>query len=216
MSTPPESVESLSKVDPLAILERLRREGRWVEAEAVKNGMLREARRQGMNRDEAQLWAYEQINQLYPPLEEGEDKPEKEGEGSVTPTDGGNAEDGNGCGAGAREGRVQGLGDLPATWPELPGNASQQAELAWVQAVRLDVIEERPSGAVVVHLDRADTPAPSKAALGWLETSIRSYAKYVDVVARGLRDEHDEAEHVRRERMAIAEIKALLAEMRGE
>jgi hypothetical protein len=199
MSTPPESVESLSKVDPLAILERLRREGRWVEAEAVKNGMLREARRQGMNRDEAQLWAYEQINQLYPPLEEGEDKPEKEGEGSVTPTDGGNAEDGNGCGAGAREGRVQGLGDLPATWPELPGNA-----------------EERPSGAVVVHLDRADTPAPSKAALGWLETSIRSYAKYVDVVARGLRDEHDEAEHVRRERMAIAEIKALLAEMRGE
>ena len=32
----------------------------------------------------------------------------------------------------------------------------------------------------------ASTPAPSMAALSWLETSIRSYAKYVDVVARAL------------------------------
>ena len=60
----------------------------------------------------------------------------------------------------------------------------------------------------MVHLDRASRPAPSQAALGWLETSIRAYAKYVDVLARSLKDEVDEAENVRRERMRIDEIRA--------
>ena len=38
-------------------------------------------------------------------------------------------------------------------------NASSPAELGWVQANRLAVVEERPSGATVVHLDRAHEPA---------------------------------------------------------
>ena len=67
---------------------------------------------------------------------------------------------------------------------------------------------------MVVHLDRAGAPAPSHAALGWLETSIRSYAKYVDVVARSLSTHVDEDEHVRREKLAIEDMRALLAEMR--
>jgi hypothetical protein len=54
----------------------------------------------------------------------------------------------------------------------------------WVQAQRLRIVTEQASGATVVHLDRAGAPAPSWAALGWLETSIRSYAKFVDVAAR--------------------------------
>ena len=54
------------------------------------------------------------------------------------------------------------------------------------------------------------------AALGWLETSTRAYSKYVDVVARSLRDEADEVENVRRERMALAEIDELLAQMMEE
>ena len=49
--------------------------------------------------------------------------------------------------------------------------------------------------------------------IGWLETSIRSYAKYVDIVAKSLKDEQDEQEHVRREKMAIEEARSLLAEM---
>ena len=103
---------------------------------------------------------------------------------------------------------------IPSAWPVLPPNAGQQAELAWVQANRLSVCEELSTGAIKVHLSRAHTPAPSHAALGWLETSIRSYAKYVDVVARVLKDEEAEAEGVRRERMAIEEIRGLLEEMR--
>jgi hypothetical protein len=109
--------------------------------------------------------------------------------------------------------RLDGLDRLPDGWPELPDNASLQAEVGWVQAVRLRVVEHQPSGRTVVRLERARTPAPSWAALGWLETSIRSYAKYVDVVSRALKDEQDEQEGVRRERMAIDEIRGLLDEM---
>lgn len=110
-------------------------------------------------------------------------------------------------------GQLQGLEKIPDTWGELPTNASQQAELGWVQANRLAMIEQKPSGATRVHLDKARAPAPSLAALGWLETSIRSYAKYVDVVARVLKDDQDEAEEVRRERIAQNDIAALLHEM---
>ena len=82
-----------------------------------------------------------------------------------------------------------------------------------MQANRLDVVEETSSGATRVHLGRALSPAPGLAALGWLETSIRAYAKYVDVLARSLKDEVDEAENVRRERMQIEEIQQLLDQM---
>jgi hypothetical protein len=82
-----------------------------------------------------------------------------------------------------------------------------------VQSQRLRIVEERPSGATVVHLDRARSPAPSWAALGWLETSVRSYAKFVDVVAKSLATQQDEKELVQRERLAIDEMREILAEM---
>ncbi len=110
-------------------------------------------------------------------------------------------------------GRVQGLGDIPSAWPELPDNASLQAEIAWVQAQRLRIVEERVSGATHVHLERARSPAPSYAAIGWLETSIRSYAKYVEVAAKCSATQVDEQQSVRRERMKIEEIRELLDEM---
>ncbi len=65
------------------------------------------------------------------------------------------------------------------------------------------MIEERARVAAVVHLDRALSPAPSWAALGWLETSIRSYAKYVDVAAKATASDDGEAAVMRRERVAI-------------
>jgi hypothetical protein len=49
--------------------------------------------------------------------------------------------------------------------------------------------------------------------LGWLETSIRAYSKYIDVVAKALKDEENEQEIVKREKMAIDEVRGLLAEM---
>ena len=112
----------------------------------------------------------------------------------------------------ARETGVSGLGDIPADWPVLPPNASLQAEIAWVQASRLDVVQETPSGKLV-DLSRADTPAPSKAAIGWLETAILFPAKFADVAVKATFSAEHEAEQVRRERLAIDEIRALLREM---
>ena len=56
----------------------------------------------------------------------------------------------------------------------------------------------------------------SWAALGWLETSIRSYAKYVDVAARASGGDDDEGAVMRRERMAIEEIAELIDEMKQD
>ena len=50
-------------------------------------------------------------------------------------------------------------------------DAVRSAQIAWCQANRLRVVEEKSKGVTVVHLDRARTPAPSWSALGWLETS---------------------------------------------
>jgi hypothetical protein len=111
--------------------------------------------------------------------------------------------------------RIQGLGDIPPSWPPLPGNAALAAELGWVQANRLYVVEELASGGTRVHLDRAHEPAPSRSSIGWLETSIRSYAKFVEVAAKASGAGDDEGEKVKRERMAIDEIRVLLAEMAG-
>ena len=112
------------------------------------------------------------------------------------------------------DGLVQGLSAIPRKWPQLSDNSSLQNELGWVQSQRLSIVEER-GNTTVVHLERASSPAPSKAALGWLETSIRSYAKYIDIVGRALSTQVDEQEHVRRERMRLDEITALLDEMQG-
>ncbi len=111
--------------------------------------------------------------------------------------------------------RISGLGDIPPTWPPLPANAALPAELGWVQANRLYVVEELASGGTRVHLDRAHEAAPSRSAIGWLETSIRSYAKFVEVAAKVTGAGDDEGEHMKRERMAIDEIRGLLAEMAG-
>lgn len=73
---------------------------------------------------------------------------------------------------------------------------------------------EQASGATIVQLSRSLTPAPSWATLGWLETSIRSYAKYVDVAARATAVIDGEAGVWRHERVAIEEVRALLDEMR--
>jgi hypothetical protein len=71
---------------------------------------------------------------------------------------------------------------------------------------------ETASG-TIVHLDRADHPAPSKAALGWLETSIRAYSKYCDIAAKATAHYDDEPKVIRRERMSTEHVRQLLSEM---
>ncbi len=116
--------------------------------------------------------------------------------------------------ASTNNGHIQGINQIPEGWPPLIANANQAIEVGWTQAQRLRVISEPWAGGPArVCLDKASEPAPSWGALGWLETSIRSYAKYIDVVARTLRDEQDEQDFKRRERVAIGDIEELLVQM---
>ena len=57
------------------------------------------------------------------------------------------------------------------------------------------------------------SPEPSYSALSWLETSILFPSKFADISVKATQNQEDEKEHVRRERLAIDEIRALLAEM---
>ncbi len=183
------------EVDPLSVTKRLQRDGRWVEVEPIRNRLIKECRQQGMSKPDAQAWTYSELNRLYPPLE-------------AEWTAGSDYHLGS-----AEGGNVTGLSDIPASWGELPANASLQAEVSWVQANRLWVVEEKPNGATVVHLHLARMPAPSWSALGWLETSIRAYAKFVDVAAKATSVQDNEQAEIRREIQSIAEVRRILAEM---
>lgn len=107
---------------------------------------------------------------------------------------------------------VIGLNRIPADWLPLPGNASLQQEIAWVQANRLLVVDER-GDKTYVFLEKARNPAPSYAALGWLETSIKVYSKFVEVAAKATAAVASEEEGIKLERVAIDEVKRILSEM---
>ena len=199
------------------VAQRLQREGRWAgQIERERDEMIQLAKKSGLSAEDAQVWVYSELDRLYPPPGDVTTNSESGGGDSSsarTHANSGTVRDTLSQPAASESGRIQGLADIPAAWPTLPDNASLQAEISWVQSQRLRIVEEKSTGATVVYLDRAGSPAPSWAALGWLETSIRSYAKYVDVVAKSLATAQDDVEQVRRERMAIAEIDALLLEM---
>lgn len=186
------------------VMSRLMAEGRWWgEIEGVRDQMMSDAKKRFKSKDACREWVYGELDRMYPPplndtlAQAGASPPGKAADSGRPPDDG----------------SIQGLGDIPAAWPELPANASLAAEVGWVQANRLRVVEERPGKATVVNLGQALSPAPSWAALGWLETSIRSYAKYVDVAARATSSDDGDATVVRRERASIEDVRTLLAEM---
>lgn len=103
---------------------------------------------------------------------------------------------------------VSGLGNFPPDWPKLPANAQLQQEIAWVTANRLLVRDG--SG---VNLSRAMSPPPSYSALSWLETSILFPAKFADISVKATAENDDEKEFVRREKLAVEEIRSILKEM---
>ncbi len=219
-SEPAPEPEELGRI----VCSRFAREGRWQQIQPVRDQMMREARKIKMTKVAARVWVYSELDRLYPPLPpppelelkpvESEPIPEPETEtqdpspepiaSSPPPADPQQAD--------IPPASLSGLGTIPVGWGDLSDNAQLVDELAWVQSQRLRVVEER-GNRTIVYLDRATRPAPSMAALGWLETSIRNYAKYCDLVAKVAAQPQTEAEDVRKERMALHEIEELLAEM---
>lgn len=208
----------------MVVSKRLIAQGKWEEAAMVKDRLIREARERGLSREEAHLEAYTLLEDLYPETAtsreetsgatiDDEEGIEEGGEANPTEVTGNTVKE---LEASAREeSAVSGLSEIPEHWGQLPANAPLAKEIQWVQANRLSVV--RTVGETsVVDLSKALTPAPSWAALGWLETSIRAYAKYVDVAAKASATLEDERELARRERLEIDEIRSLLAEMLAE
>ena len=103
---------------------------------------------------------------------------------------------------------VSGLSDLPPSWTEFPANAQLQIEIAWVTANRLRVRD-----GTGVNLSKALSPAPSYSALSWLETSILFPAKFADISVKATADNDSEKEFIKREKLAIEEIRSILSEM---
>jgi hypothetical protein len=189
----------------VTVKRRLEAEGRWAgKIELERNDMMKFAKKQFKTKAERQLFVYGELDRLYPTMSAEDDNPTMSGPADTKTSNK------------AADGQIQGLDRLPDSWPDLAANASLSAEVGWVQANRLRIVEEQVGGATVVHLDDALSPAPSWAALGWLETSIRSYAKFVDVVAKASGADDGGDAVMRRERMAIEEVRALLDEMMDE
>lgn len=225
------------------VTKRLRAEKRWAEAEPIRDRLMSEARASGLAKNDAQQTTYQKLHDLFPPIVQpaepaANQTPEtndsqtanqtpddsqktdgtKEGDAAIQ-TDGRDDNDDSGVAEPptrprSGDGTVRGLGDLPDHWPPLPPNASLSVEVQWVLANRIRVIRESQDG-IVVDLRKAITPAPSYATLGWLETSIRAFAKFVDVSTKASANSQDDADKVKRERLAIEEIRELLGQMRA-
>ena len=189
------------RVDRAALSRRWRQEGRYDEIaefrqqvkEATKKAWKSAGRQ--WDRDELNEVAWQEAARAFPPLG----------------TEGMLASDSKTEPAATADPGVSGLGDLPEAWPTLAANASLPVEISWVSANRLRVRDG--SG---VNLSRALSPAPSYSALSWLETSILFPSKFADISVKATQNQEDEAQHVRRERLAIDEIRSLLAEMMDE
>lgn len=178
-------------VDILGISRRLQKDPRWPEIiEPLRTKMMKERRQKGLSKAEAQAETYSELDRLYPPLEVPAEAPEAP------------------SAAAAADPGVSGLGELPEDWPELAANASLQVEISWVTANRLWVRDGNG-----VDLSKALSPAPSYSALSWLETSILFPSKFADISVKATASQDDEREHIRREKMAIEEIRGLLSEM---
>lgn len=217
VESPADDPVSRAKALAASVMNRLKAEKRWFGlVDLVRDQMMKDAKASMPDLVQRQLWVYGELDRLYPPNTDSR----KQDMISCSPESGQNTEAGGdrkqdmiSCSSGDA-GSIQGLSDLPVDWPKLPPNASLGVELGWVQANRLSIVEERPGKATIVRLDRAASPAPSLAALGWLETSIRSYAKYVDVAAKAASGgDDDEGAVMRRERKSLEEVRALIQEM---
>jgi len=210
------------------VSRRLTKEGRWTpEVIHERDRLIAHARDVlGLAKAQGQEWAYTQLNDKYPPLEgeiirkpRGKGKPKAEGvdgAGDAEPQPAkrlGRPPKKNVDQVSDDSGSVIGLNKIPAHWPPLPPNADIATEIQWVQSVRIDVVTELPTGGTIVRLEKADRPAPSKSAIGWLETSIRAYSKYCDIAAKAAANVEDEREMVRRERLSIEQVRAILSEM---
>jgi hypothetical protein len=201
------------------VQQRLTKEKRWGSAQKDLKRLRKQATYSGMDKNEGEAWAWAELDRLFPstrepsqPLQIARETIAEESPKEIRSTAQIPIEQINQPTETIDQSSITGLDKIPSNWLPLPGNASLQAEISWVQANRLMVVKETGNG-TVVSLRKAMGPPPSWAALGWLETSIRTYAKFVEVAAKATASIASEEEEVKREKVAIEEVRRLLNEM---
>jgi len=199
--TPMGGVTGAATVDGAAVAELPPAHAR--EGETRKEAWERirqEGRAAGLGKREAYQRATVEADRLFPPVAEDQPEPTPEPAADLPPaaTDPAHTEGDH----------LDGLGDIPASWGDLPANAQLAAEVQWVQANRIRVRDGSR-----VDLGRSLTPAPSHSALSWLETAILFPSKFADVSVKATSNQADEAEHTRRERADLSTVESLLSEM---
>ena len=176
----------------IALTERLRREGRWAEASKLKDTALADFRAKGMKRDEAAEAAWAAMAEAYPPLTAVEATADP-GAPDVAATDA-----------------------CPIPWSDLPTEAEFGDEVRWVHSQYIRIIEENPRGRRI-HWDRATVKPPSTGACSLARFAAENRtAFYKDMLPKIMANTDDqdatEKANVKREKMALEEIRALLAE----
>jgi hypothetical protein len=217
----------------MRVFKRLKAENRWEEAEPYRNELANAAQAKGFKGIDAQNYTYTELARKFPPVDGKKPevaepvKPASKPKAEKQAKDGEEAEDAAQFSTSGgvvvslskatsdAEFSVRGLSEIPGNWPDLPPNAPLSAEVSWVQANRLRIVRESSTG-VTVDLSKALTPAPSYATLGWLETSIKTYSKFVDVASKATSGQDGEQAEIRREQQSIEEVRRLLASMLDE
>ena len=214
----------------MTVFKRLTSENRWLEAEPHRNELAASAKALRLKGIDASNYTYTELAKKFQPIDGSQpektaaEPPQNDEKAAKRKKDGDEEGDADSLQRGVADthsvGKVSpdsdfsvvGLGEIPANWPVLPSNASLSSEVSWVQANRLRVVRET-ADRVIVDLTRSLSPAPSWATLGWLETSIKTYSKYVDIAARATIGLDSEAADIRREVQSIEEVRKLLASM---
>lgn len=185
----------------LAIMQRLRAEGRYAEAAAGRDNERRRLKGEGVDRKDAVDLSWAWVEEHYPPLPkaEVEAKEAKTKEPAAVEV----------------EGDIPGLNVFPKAWGELPKTAKFEAEVEWayqnLQLVLVDAGVKRR-----VDLKRATSPAPSAGAVACLRLAITNFNTFMkDLLPKAKRGEGEgeAVEMVRRERKSIEEIRGLLEQM---
>ena len=185
-------------VDKLSITNRLIRERRWTEAEEWKAERIRELRLLGHTRKAAGEMAWGELEALYPPL--GEVPATVESEPVFEPP----------ASARDKDPSVR----IPYSWGKLPASVKYELEVDWVYSNYQDIVEEvAGDGRNKLRLGRAQTPAPSMAAVGlamWAKDNRNDfYSKMVPQVKK--LSTEGELEETKREVRSIAEVRSILS-----
>jgi hypothetical protein len=173
-------------VDKLSLMNRLRGEGRWAEAESFKDATLTEFKAAG--RKDAAEAAWEATAAKYPPLTNA-GEPAAEAPAAVA--------------------------DKGPPWKDLPDSTDIDDDRRWAYNWASVCIDRTATGVNKINWHLATRP-PSKGALLQMMAAASSPQTFIEAVNKtlGAKQGEEDEENQRREKKSIAEIRKVLAGFR--